>query len=148
MRLPFALLAACTLAAPAMAQDDGGTDGSSIPDVTRDLPLEGDSLKALFQDKTHRGYYEYLSKPDGEFAFTERMNADGTTLHTRDGEDSVGRWAAMSNVVCFRYADMNGGCFNMYQQGNCFYAFSVESQQFIAVMVYDGETPDCEPPLV
>lgn len=139
-------MCASLCALPAAAQDEGrATYGA--PDPAKELPLEGKALTALFQDVTHRGYYDYLRKPDGEYAFSERMNADGTTLHVRDGIESAGRWRAMANVVCFTYPDMGGGCFNLYQQGNCYYAFSVEARDFVAVMVADGDTPDCAPPV-
>ena len=146
------LFAICflALAGPATAQIDDTENESPIydlPDVTTSVPLEGSDLKALFNDRLHRGYYDFLRKPDGDYAFSEMMNADGTTLHERDGEQSVGRWRAMSNVVCFSYEDMGGGCFNLYQQGNCYYAFSVDSRDFVAVTVMDEDIPNCAPPV-
>ena len=149
--LRYALLIFITAcAAPALSQTAEPEQNSPIydvPDVSQDIPLEGDALKALFDDRLHRGYYDYLREPDGDYAFSEMMNADGTTLHERDGIKSAGRWRAMSNVVCFSYDDIGGGCFNLYQQGNCYYAFSVESRDFVAVTVMDDATPNCEPPI-
>ena len=147
MRCLWALLLTLCATQTALAQDARESPIHGAPDVATELPLEGEALKAIFQDVLHRGYYDYLRKPDGDYAFSEQMNADGTTLHIRDGIESPGRWRALSTVVCFTYADMGGGCFNVYQRGTCYYAYSVEARDFVAVMVADGDEPNCEPPL-
>ena len=148
--LALAALLCAAAALPAQAQDDADPNARplyDLPDPRTDLPLEGEALRELFDDKLHEGYYDYRAKPDGDFAFTEMMNSDGTTLHTRDGLASPGRWSIMSNVVCFRYEDLGGGCFNLYQRGNCNYAYSIESRDFVAVTVAGDEPPNCEPPV-
>ena len=146
-----ALLSLGLLLAPVAASaQDAGPSGRlyEVPDPRSDTPLEGEALRALFQDRLHEGYYDFKIKPDGDYAFSEMMNADGTTLHIRDGVESAGRWRIMSNVVCFTYDDLSGGCFNLYQRGNCNYAYSIESRDFVAVTVADDEPPNCEPPVV
>ena len=139
--------AAAQIADPPEPDAESGSPIYDVPGVSKDVPLEGDALEALFNDRLHRGYYDYLRKPDGEYSFSEMMNADGTTLHERDGVKSAGRWRAMSNVVCFTYDDLGGGCFNLYQRGNCYYAYSVSTRDFVAVTVMDDEKPNCEPPI-
>ncbi|WP_298912810.1 hypothetical protein [uncultured Algimonas sp.] len=136
--------AACLCVTTAVAQVEA-IDPYGPPDPAVEVPLEGEALTALFMDKTHRGYYQFGDWDDADPAFVERMNADGTTVHERDGVVSPGTWRARANVVCFAYEDLDGGCFNMYQRGNCYYAMSASSQTMIAVSVLDGETPDCEP---
>ena len=145
LMLCAALPAQAQSQAQIQAQDAGPL--YDIPDVTRDVPLEGAALESLFQDKLHRGYYDFLAKPDGDYNFTEMMNADGTTLHERDGERAAGRWRIRANVVCFEYDDLGGGCFTLYQRGNCNYAYSIGARDFVAVTVADGKPPSCEPSL-
>ena len=115
------------------------------PDTTQQLPLDGEALTALFMDRTHRGYYEVGDWEDLDPAFTEEMKADGTAIHERDGVVSVGQWRTRQNVVCFTYEDLNGGCFSIYQRGNCYYAMSAFTSELVAISVLDGDIPDCEP---
>lgn len=117
------------------------------PDPTQELALEGAALTALFMDRTHRGYYEAYDWDNSEPAFTETMKSDGSTSHDRGGIISNGTWETKSNVVCFTYDDLNGGCFSIYQRGNCYYALSAFNRDLVAVTVLDGEIPDCEPSL-
>lgn len=130
---------------PARAQTVPPIDPYSTPDPTQETPLDGDELTALFLDQTHRGYYQVDDWKDSAPAFTERMNADGTTVHLRDGIKAGGTWKTRQNVVCFTYDDLNGGCFNMYQRGNCYYAVSAFTSDLVAVTVIGDEAPDCEP---
>ncbi|GHA83611.1 hypothetical protein GCM10009069_03640 [Algimonas arctica] len=133
-----------TLANSALAQTTA-IDPYGPPDPTQELPLDGDALTALFMDRTHRGYYEYEDWETLDPAFTEEMKADGSTVHNRDGIISAGEWRTRNNVVCFTYNDLNGGCFSIYQRGNCYYALSAFTSDLVAISVIDGETPDCEP---
>jgi len=115
------------------------------PDPSQELPLDGDALTALFMDRTHRGYYEVGDWENTDPAFTEQMKADGSAIHERDGVISSGQWRTKNNVVCFTYDDLNGGCFSIYQRGNCYYAMSAFSSDLVAISVLDGDIPDCEP---
>ncbi|MGB6231424.1 MAG: hypothetical protein WBF53_15020 [Litorimonas sp.] len=139
--LCFLSIAALPLTAASQPSDDP----YGAPDPAIDLPLEGEALTEIFIDRTHRGYYEVGDWDDADPAFSEVMNADGTTLHVRDGISSAGRWQTRSNVVCFTYDDLSGGCFNIYQRGNCYYALSAYDKALVAITVMDGDTPDCEP---
>ena len=116
-----------------------------LPDPKTELPLAGDDLKAIFQDRTPRGYYQYDAWVEREPAFTERMNADGTAIHQQDGVTSIGTWRTRHNVVCFEYDDMMGGCFNVYKKGTCYFALSALSNDIVAITVLDDEIADCEP---
>ena len=137
---------ALLLATSALAQDADAQDWEyQIPDVTKTAPIEGEMLRGLFLDQMHRGYYNFLQKPDGDYGFSEMMNADGTTLHERDGVKSAGRWRVLSNLVCFTYDTLGGGCFTIYKQGNCNFAYSVDSRQFVAITIAGDDAPDCEP---
>lgn len=141
------VIGVCTLghlAEPAWAQTSE-IDPYGPPDTTQQVPLEGDALTALFMDRTHRGYYEHRDWEDLEPAFTEQMKADGAAIHERDGVISTGTWQTRSNVVCFTYDDLNGGCFSIYQRGNCYYAMSAFTSELVAITVLDGDIPDCEP---
>lgn len=115
------------------------------PDIRTETPLEDEALLDILEGRTHRGYYEFLRKPDGEYAFTEHIYEDGTSLHIRDGVESRGTWRVMSNVVCFTYDDLTGGCFNIYQRANCYYPYALRSQTFVAVLTLDDEVARCEP---
>jgi hypothetical protein len=116
-----------------------------VPDFAVDLPLEGEALTDLFMDRTHRGYYQYGDWVDRDPAFTERMNADGTTLHIQDGEAISGTWRTYRNLVCFEYDELNGGCFRIYVSGTCHYAVSAYIDEIVAITVLEDETPNCEP---
>ncbi len=146
-------------AAPTLAQDampetplDGAPDIPDyldVPDVSQELPLMDDALSAIFTGKTHRGYYDIYGVRNGENNFSEVMNEDGSTVHTRDGVVSKGRWRTKGPVVCFSYDDdLNGGCFSIYLRGNCHYAYSRSARAFIAVSVIDDAVPTCEKPYV
>ncbi|MGB3455037.1 MAG: hypothetical protein WBG08_04760 [Litorimonas sp.] len=137
--LPFLLFATANTAHAQLA------DPALIPDPTLETPLEGEALELLFQDRTHRGYYQYGDWTDLEPAFTERMGADGSAVHDQDGVRSVGTWRVRHNVVCFEYTTLQGGCFNIFRKGTCNFAFSAMSRTLVAVTVLDEETPDCEP---
>lgn len=130
---------------PAFAQDAQTVDPYAPPDPSQELPLDGEALTALFMDRTHRGYYQDRAWVDEDPAFTEKMNSDGTTVHDRNGIVSKGTWRTRDTVVCFEYPDIDGGCFTMYQRGNCYYAFSAFTNNIVAISVLDGETPSCEP---
>ena len=145
--LSLTLITFCLFGATALAQDGPSLDPYAPPDPSQELPLEGDELTALFMDRTHRGYYQARDWEDQDPAFTEVMNADGTTVHDRDGIVSNGTWRTRDNVVCFEYQDLSGGCFTIYQRGNCYYAMSAFTSTLVAVTVLDGETPSCEPAL-
>ncbi len=144
MRFFVLLISIALLGSPALSQTSPSIDPYSAPDPDLETPLDGDDLTALFLDQTHRGYYQADWENAGP-AFTERMNVDGTTIHVRDGVTTSGTWQTRENVVCFTYEDFNGGCFNMYQRGNCFYAVSAFTNDLVAVTVIGDETPDCEP---
>ncbi|MEL6687004.1 MAG: hypothetical protein AAFP97_05230 [Pseudomonadota bacterium] len=116
-----------------------------LPDPSQELPLEGNELRAIFTDRTHRGYYQYEDWETREPAFTERMNADGSAIHVQDGITSIGTWRARHNVVCFEYDDMTGGCFNIYKKGTCYFAIAAMTDQIIAITVLDDDVADCEP---
>ncbi|GLQ19151.1 hypothetical protein ACFFUB_12105 [Algimonas porphyrae] len=131
----------------ASAQSTDAIDPFGPPDPTTELPLEGEALRALFMDHTHRGYYNYGDWTDADPAFTEEMRADGTTRHDHDGIIAEGRWKVRYTVVCFEYEILDGGCFNIFQRGNCYYAMSAGTAELVAITVLDGETPDCEPSL-
>lgn len=132
----------------AYAQSTEAIDPFGPPDPATELPLEGDALRALFMDRTHRGYYDYGDWVDADPAFTEAMNADGTTRHDHNGQIDLGTWRVRFNVVCFSYDTLDGGCFNIFQRGNCYYAMSAGTSELVAISVLDGETPDCEPSVV
>ena len=140
--------------APAVAQSispetpDNESPLQAPPDIKNKIPLEGDALLDILEDRTHTGYYEFLRVPDGEYAFTEHINADGTSLHIRDGIESRGRWKARANVVCFEYDDLNGGCFTIYKQGTCYYAYAISTKRFVAVLTLDNGPASCEPSYV
>jgi hypothetical protein len=138
------LSALVALFGSALAQTSN-IDPYGPPDTSQELPLDGEALKALFMDRTHRGYYEIGDIENMDPAFTEEMKADGSTIHERDGIVSTGEWRTRNNVVCFTYDDLNGGCFSIYQRGNCYYAMSAFTSDLVAISVLDGETPDCEP---
>ena len=117
-----------------------------LPDPSQELPLEG--MNSLpFSQIAHRGYYQYEDWEEREPAFTERMNADGTAIHVQDGLTSVGTWRTRYNVVCFEYDNMNGGCFNIYKKGTCYFAMSAMMTEIIAITVMDDDVADCEPSL-
>lgn len=141
------LMGLCTVAAlasPTLAQMST-MDTYGPPDPAVEAPLDGDALKTLFMDHTHRGYYEENDWDNAPPAFTEQMKADGTAIHERGGVTSVGKWRVKSNVVCFTYDTLNGGCFNMYKRGTCYYAMSAFSSDLVAITVLDDDIPDCEP---
>lgn len=146
MRFRSAFLIAALSVSPCVwAQDMTETDPYGPPDPNQELPLDGEALRALFIDRLHRGYYQ-----DGDWetldpAFTERMHSDGGTVHERDEIVSKGTWRTRDNVVCFEYDNLRGGCFTMYQRGNCYYAFSAYTSELVAISVLDGEIPSCEP---
>ncbi len=141
------LLSSCAalLCLTALTATANPVDPSFLPDPNQEAALDGDALTALFTDRTHRGYYQYADWDTSEPAFTEVMKADGTTVHTRDGQATEGTWRTLGNVVCFDYAELSGGCFNMYEKGNCYFAFSALSDTLVAITVLDGESADCEP---
>lgn len=145
--LTFLLLGFCTLGSLngfALAQTSE-IDPYGPPDTTQELPLDGEALTALFMDRTHRGYYEVGDWENLDPAFTEEMKANGSAIHERDGIVSTGQWRTRNNVVCFTYDDLNGGCFSIYQRGNCYYAMSAFTSDLVAISVLDGDIPDCEP---
>lgn len=145
--LALLFISLCTfgaLTSSALAQTSE-IDPYGPPDTSQELPLDGEALTAIFMDRTHRGYYEPGDWEDLDPAFTEQMKADGTAIHERDGIISVGQWRTRNNVVCFTYDDLNGGCFSIYQRGNCYYAMSAFTSDLVAISVLDGDIPDCEP---
>lgn len=133
-----------SVASPVLASPES-LDPHGPPDPKQELPLEGDALTAIFMNKLHRGYYEVGDWDTSDPAFSEDMRSDGSTVHIRDGLTSLGTWKTRENVVCFTYENLNGGCFNIYQRGNCYYAMSAFTHDLVAISVLDGETPDCEP---
>ena len=155
-RSALCLLLALSLAGPAAAQDadDLPADAPDIPDYldvpdpSQELPLMDDALTAIFMGHTHTGFYDIYGVRNGENNFTEVMRKDGTTTHTRAGVVSEGRWRTRGPIVCFDYDDLTGGCFSVYLRGNCHYAYSTVSRQFVAVSVIDGAVPTCEAPYV
>jgi len=138
------LLTLAALSAPALSQTSQ-LDSYGPPDPSQELPLDGEALRAIFMDRIHRGYYEVGDWDDTPPAFTEQMKSDGGAIHERGGVISKGTWRTKNNVVCFTYEDLNGGCFNIYQRGTCYYAMSAFSDELVAITVLDGEIPDCEP---
>jgi hypothetical protein len=140
----LSVLAALTGSALAQTSE---IDSYGPPDPSQELPLDGDALTALFLDHTHRGYYEVGDWDNTDPAFTEEMRADGSAIHDRDGVISTGTWRTKNNVVCFTYDDLNGGCFSVYQRGNCYYSMSAFSSDLVAITVLDDDVPDCEPSL-
>lgn len=148
--LTFLLIGLCAAIAQTSAAwaQTSEIDPYGPPDPTQELPLDSEALMALFMDRTHRGYYEYKDWDTLDPAFTEEMKADGSAIHERDGIISEGQWRTRNNVVCFTYDDLNGGCFSIYQRGNCYYAMSAFTSDLVAISVLDGNTPDCEPPSV
>lgn len=142
----LSLLCAVLLSSAASAQ----TEDSLLapPNIRAETPLDGEALLEILNDRTHRGYYEFLRKPDGEYAFTEHVYANGTSLHIRDGVESKGIWRVKDNVVCFDYGDLNGGCFTIYKRANCYYPYSIRGKEFVAVLTLDDAVATCEPSVV
>lgn len=118
---------------------------TSQPDFQQELPLDGDALTEIFQGTLHRGYYEFENWDNQDPAFSEEMGEDGSAIHIRNGVRSTGEWRTQANVVCFTYENLNGGCFNIYQRGTCYYAVSAQYGDLVAITFLDGTQPDCEP---
>jgi hypothetical protein len=157
------LLAAFLIALPstALAQltvepMQPNAQGDYLPDPSMEAPLNSDELTAAFSGMTHRGTYNFRRPNIDTFAFEETTSADGTTRHAHGDKVDTGTWRIMANVICFQYNDWEGeggihrACFNIYQRGNCFYHYGLQSGfggSFTARSVHAGETPECEPPM-
>lgn len=119
--------------------------------------VTGETLQKTFKGITHEGAYNFDAMGRPGIRFTERHFADGRIIYTENGESFKGRWAVTpGDTICYSYEEKmqgGGGCFRVYQLGNCYYFYSsyyiaredeVDQDYWTARSVKKGERATCE----
>jgi len=115
----------------------------------------GEDLLDAFKGITHEGAYNFTREGTGTQFYTETHHDDGRTTYIEAGLKADGVWIIQRDDLCFIYKnqDMTGGCFRVYQVGNCYYYYSrnipqredeLDRDYWTARSVAEGETPTCE----
>ena len=118
--------------------------------------LVGDDLLAAFEGVTHDGAYKFTDLGDPRRFYQETTHAMGRTSYSEVNRKTEGDWFIEDDALCFEYDrdEMTGGCFRVYQVGNCYYYYSdtllmrrdeLDQDYWTARSVRAGETPSCEP---
>lgn len=152
IRLWLSLFVAICLAAgaPAHAQSQS-TD--IRPNANR---IVGDALLSAFKGVTHEGAYRFTEDGKPQRFYQETTHDDGRTTYTEDGEAYPGVWIIMRDALCFTYKTekFQGGCFRVYQVGNCYYYYNNDIPEYYRELDRDywtarstpsGEIANCEP---
>jgi len=147
----FMILTGLALTGAASAQSH---DYDVRPDAAQ---ITGDALEEVFKGITHEGAYNFDTQGRPGIRFTERHFADGRIIYTENGESFKGRWAVTpGDTICYSYEEKmqgGGGCFRVYQLGNCYYFYSsyyiaredeVNQDYWTARTVTKGKRATCE----
>lgn len=117
-----------------------------------------EELRETFSDATFDGAYGFARNGKARSFYVENHKPDGTVTYTEDGLTMAGTWKVTGDSLCFTYESdqMSGGCFRVYEVGNCLYFYSssipqvydmTDRIQWIARAVRMGETPQCDAPM-
>ena len=146
----FVIVIALGLSANAWAQSQK-TD--IRPNANR---VVGDALLNSFMGVTHEGAYNFTDDGEPTRYYAETHHKSGKTTYIEGDINTVGAWIIRKEVLCFVYPDidMSGGCFRVYQVGNCYYYYNdaipefddeLDRNYWTARSVKRGERPNCEP---
>jgi len=141
------------ISAPAMAQ----TQDTDIRPYAESFTA--DDLRATFSDNIFDGAYGFARNGKARSFYREVHRPDGTVTYTEDGVTLNGTWSILRDQLCFAYetAAMAGGCFRVYEVGNCLYFYASRQPeqldmtgktQWVARAVRDDDTPQCDAPTV
>lgn len=118
--------------------------------------VKGKALTAAFKGVTHAGAYNFDARGHPGARYEERHKPDGHISYSERGQFIKGRWAVSnSDTICYSYDTdiIGGGCFRVYQLGNCYYFYSsqllsregeLEQNYWTARSVKKGERATCE----
>ena len=122
--------------------------------------LTGTALLSAYRGVTHKGTYAFTRDGTGTAHYTETTHADGRVEYKEGDLIAHGAWVPSHDSLCFHYKsdDMGGGCFHVWQIGNCYYYYATYLHSFgsgntlespdtfwTARSVKSGDTPDCDP---
>lgn len=150
-----------------LALSFAGLHGAPLHAQSQDVDIRGDAkqltgsaLLSAYRGVTHKGTYAFLRDGTGTTHYTETTRADGTVEYKEGDLIAHGAWVPSQDSLCFRYKSdyMSGGCFHVWQIGNCYYYYATNQIGFGAASpserpdtywtarsVKSGETPDCDP---
>ncbi|WP_017931178.1 hypothetical protein [Robiginitomaculum antarcticum] len=152
LRVAAIFVAASGFAAPAHA----GEPTQDIDIRPTGEQVTGESLSAAFSGVTHKGSYAILRENTGTKDYTETTFSDGTVTYNEGDMVATGQWRRFGERICYSYEQdhMAGGCFYVYQVGNCYYYYgsnaagimgAQDGLYWIARSVKTGETASCDP---
>lgn len=118
----------------------------------------GEDLVAAYKGVTHDGAYNFSRDGEPRRFYIETTGEDGRTSYRENGLQETGDWFIKQDALCFTYdaSSMSGGCFRVYNVGNCYYYYSdtivlrsdeLDQDYWTARSVKKGEAPNCEPGL-
>ncbi len=150
MRHVFIILTALIWSGNALAQSQT-TD--IRPNANR---LMGDALLEAFKGVTHDGAYNFDPNGDPGRFYKETHHETGEVTYSEGEQTTGGAWIIRKDIMCYVYPPtaMPGGCFRVYQVGNCYYFYNdgipefsdeLDRDYWTARSVKQGQRPDCGP---
>jgi len=118
--------------------------------------LQGDDLLKAFLGKTYEGAYNFSAEGEPRRFYEEVHHQDSRVTYSEHGESFAGAWTLARDTICYQYRSdtMSGGCFRVYQVGNCYYFYNsarperpyeLGENYWTARSTQAGEIADCEP---
>ena len=118
--------------------------------------VTGKALTLTFEGLIHEGAYNFDAKGNPGDYFTEQHFANGGIRYKQQDVDITGQWTITpSDKICYSYdsPELDGGCFKVYQIGNCYYFYSsyravdeslLNDSYWTARTVKKGDRATCE----
>ena len=118
--------------------------------------LNSDDILRAFNGQTHNGAYSLTQDGEPTRFYVEDHLETSEAIYSENGISYPGVWSIMRDHLCYDYVsdDMTGGCFKVFQIGNCYFFFgdnipnhliNLEQNYWTARSVIKGQSPDCDP---